>query len=233
MTTNKAAAQNNMRPINALTADTSGWDMVKHSAKSAKNKVEFLPANRDKASEALFQTQVTTHSYMGAVIYFTGGILIDNGWIRLLGSGSDRLGRSLPGWNKGKTFNQYGEKPGYLLIGDDAAGGFFAINGGALGQDAGIIYYLAPDTLEWESLGRGYSDFVEFCFNGDLSSFYKPFRWKGWEKDVSSLTGDKVFNFYPFLWTKEGKDIEKVSRKAISVEEQYNFNISTSQQLKQ
>jgi len=38
------------------------------------------------------------------------------------------------------------------LIGDDSAGGFFAINGGALGNDPGKVYYLSPDNLKWEPM---------------------------------------------------------------------------------
>ena len=57
----------------------------------ARNKVEVLPRDRVKASEALYYTQVTTRSPMGAIVYETGGILIDNGWIRILGSGNKKL----------------------------------------------------------------------------------------------------------------------------------------------
>ncbi|WP_240049543.1 DUF2625 family protein [Mucilaginibacter psychrotolerans] len=190
-----------MRSIETLTADTSAWNIVKQSVVTAKNKAELLPANSAKAAEALYQTQVTTHSIMGAVVYFTGGILIDNGWIRLLGSGSTKLPRSLPAWNKGKTFKEFGERPGYLMIGDDAIGGFFAINGGALGTDMGMgmVYYLAPETLKWESLGKSYSDFVDFCLNGDLNKFYEGKRLANWQTDVAKLNGADVYNFYPYL----------------------------------
>ena len=225
------AIQNNLvkaqpRSLKELTADKSGWDAIKASIKTAKNDIVVLAADRNQASDALLKTQVTTHSTMGAVIYFTGGILVDNGWIRILGSGSDKLTRSLPAWNKGKTFKDYGDTPGFLLIADDAIGGFFAINGGQLGKDAGNVYYLAPETLKWESLNRAYSDFLEFCFNGNLDEFYKPFRWKGWHKDIGVLNGDQVFSFYPFLWSKEGKNIAKLSRKIVPIQEQYNFNTS-------
>jgi hypothetical protein len=216
-----------MRTAEILTADTSGWEMVKQAVKTAKNKAELLPADPLKAKEAIYQTQVTTRSAMGAIVFYTGGVLIDNGWIRLLGSGSTKLTRSLPEWNKGKTFKEYGQKPAYLLIGNDALGGFFAVNGGALGNDMGKVYYLAPETLQWQSLAMGYTDFVDFCLNGDLDKFYRQYRWKGWEKDSNILSGDKVFNFYPPLWSKEGQDIEKVSRKIVPVQEQYDFNLST------
>jgi hypothetical protein len=228
---NVCFAQSNMRPLKELTADVSTRDMLKQEINTAKNKSIILPANENKAGEALYQTQVTTRSLMGAVIYFTGGILIDNGWIRLLGSGSNMLPRSLPGWNKGKTFNNFGDRPGYLLIADDAIGGFFAVNGGALGADMGKVYYLAPETLKWESLNKSYSDFVDFCLNGDLDKFYESYRWKGWKQETNALNGDNVYSFYPFLWSKEGRDISKSSRKVVPVQEHYDLTLSTISQL--
>ncbi|HKO81732.1 MAG TPA: DUF2625 family protein, partial [Chitinophagaceae bacterium] len=168
---------------------------------------------------------------MGAIIYSTGGLLIDNGWIRILGSGNKRLNRTLPDWNKGKAFKEFGEGPTFLLIADDAAGGFFAVNGGKFGKDLGKIYYLSPDNLEWEPLDLTYTDFLIFCFNGNLTEFYSNLRWANWKDEVSNLDGDKVYNFYPFLWTKEGKDINKNSRSAIPIEEQYSFNMSSRKQL--
>nr|WP_294950127.1 DUF2625 domain-containing protein [uncultured Mucilaginibacter sp.] len=232
LSTQYAFSQNKMRPLEELTADTSGWAVLKESIATAKNKLQILPAaNRVKAGEALYQTQVTTHSYMGAIIYFTGGLLIDNGWIRLLGSGSAKLTRSLPGWNKGKTFKEFGERPGYLLIGDDAIGGFFAINGGALGAEMGKVYYLAPETLKWESLQKGYSDFVDFCLNGNLDKFYETYRWANWQTEVKELNGDNVYNFYPTLWSEEGRDIKNTTRKVVPVQEQYDLNIEWIKQL--
>ena len=108
-----------------------------------------------------------------------------------------------------------------MLIADDAAGGFYAINGGGLGKDLGKIYYLSPDDLEWDSLDIGYTDFIRFCFNGDLNNFYKNIRWKNWPEKVSKLDGNRVYIFYPFLWTKEGRDVNKTSRKSVPVEEAY------------
>jgi hypothetical protein len=93
-------AQSNIRTLSELSSDTSGWEVFKHATLIARNKFEILPADPAKAKDALYQTQVTTHSMMGSIIYFTGGILIDNGWIRVLGSGNNKLDRSLPQWNK-------------------------------------------------------------------------------------------------------------------------------------
>lgn len=225
-------AQNKMRPVEELINKIdSGWPIIEEMVKSAKNKVEILSVNPDKSNDALYKTQVTTRSPMGAIVYNTGGILVDNGWIRILGSGNTKLDRSLPDWNKGKSFKEFGEAPSFLLIADDAVGGFFILNGGSLGEDLGKVYYFDPDNLGYEPLDITYTEFLNFSFNNDLNKFYKDFRWKNWQKEVSELDGNKVFNFYPYLWTKEGKDINKNSRKAISIEEQYNLNIDFRKQL--
>lgn len=225
-------AQNKMQGLDELINQTDpAWPLVQKWIDSAKNKVEILEADPAAAKEALFNTQVSTYSTLGAVIYNTGGIMVDNGWIRILGSGSTRLNRSVSEWNKGKTIQEYGDKPAYLLIADDAAGGFFAINYGAFGDDLKNIYYLAPNSLKWESLGAGYSEFIRFCFDSDLSKFYKGLRWSTWDKFISSLDGSKSYTFRPYLWAKEGTNIEKCVRKVIPTEDLYQFNIMKQKEL--
>ncbi|WP_295797074.1 DUF2625 domain-containing protein [Mucilaginibacter sp.] len=228
---NSSIAQSKMRPVEELTADTSGWGAFMHATKIARNKFEILPVNPAKANETLYQTQVTTHSIMGAIVYFSGGILIDDGWIRILGSGNEKLDRTLSEWNKGKTFKEFGEKPQFLLVADDVIGGFFAINGGALGPELGKVYYLAPDDLKWESLHIGYSEFIDFCLVGNMDQFYDKLRWKSWRADMTGITGNKGFSIYPFTWTVEGKDIEKDSRKVVPIEEIYRLETDALKQL--
>ncbi len=227
-----AFGQNSMRSVDELTiASDPGWTYVQELIDSAKNVVEILPVDSIKSKEALYNTQVTTRSPMEAIIYKTGGILIDNGWIRILGSGSDQLNRSLPEWNKGKGFTEFGQAPSFLLIADDVVGGFFLLNGGGLGADLGKVYYLAPDNLTYESLGISYSDFIYFCLYNNLDEFYKGLRWSNWQTDLTKLKCDEVFSFFPYLWSQEGKDITKVTRKAVPIEEQYLLNMDLRKQL--
>lgn len=109
-----AAAQNKMRSVDDLINKTDpGWTLVQAWIKSAKNKVEILVVDTVKAKDALYKTQVTTRSPMGAIVYMTGGLLIDDGWIRILGSGNTKLSRTLPDWNKGKSFREFGEPPSF------------------------------------------------------------------------------------------------------------------------
>jgi len=225
-------AQNKMKKADELINKTDpAWTLVQDWIKSAKNKVEILPADPVAAKDALYKTQVTTGSPMGAVVFMTGGLLIDDGWIRILGSGNTKFNRTLPDWNKGKSFKEFGETPTFLIIADDAIGGFYILNGGGLGKDVGKIYYFSPDNLEYEPLDITYSEFLQFCLYNDLSKFYDGNRWKEWREDVSKIKGDEVFNFYPFLWTTEGSDINKNSRKVITIDEQYALNMDLRKQL--
>lgn len=225
-------AQAKMRTLEELINYTDpGWPFVQQMIDSAKNKIEVLPCDTTRAKLALYQTQVTSRSPMGAIIFSTGGILVDGGWVRIVGSGSKKLNRSLPEWNKGKSFKNFGDVPGYYLIADDAIGGFFALNNGFLGKAMGKVFYLSADRLVWEPLNMTYTDFLYFCFSDNLNNFYDNLRWINWRKEVAKLKGDKVFNFYPYLWTKEGKNINQNKRKIIPVEEQFQFNMQSRQQL--
>ena len=61
---------------------------------SAKNHCELLPPSANRA-DVLLKTQVSTRSTMGAIAYETGGVLVDHGWLRFLGSGHAKLTRTL------------------------------------------------------------------------------------------------------------------------------------------
>ncbi len=208
-----------------INKEEPAWVLILDWLKNAKNEYEILERNKEFSEKELIKAQVTTRSTLGAVIYETGGILIDKAWIRILGSGHSKLNRKLMDWNKHKTYNNEGETPNHFLIADDVVGGYFAINSGGIGDEIGNIYYLAPDTLEWESLECGYTDFLYWCLNGNLSLFYENVRWKNWENDMIKINGNQTYSFFPFFWTKEGKNIEKVEKKIIPVEENYNLTI--------
>ena len=213
---------NKLRPLSELiNSEESAWTgILQQMIKDAKNDVEVLPKNKEKADSSLYKSQVTTRSPMGAIVYETGGILIDQGWLRILGSGDKKLDRNLMDWNKGKTYTNLGEQLPYLLIADDVLGGFFAINAGGLDADEiGKVFYFAPDNLLWTSTSLTYTEFLSFCFSGDLKLFYESLYWIGWEKDIESIDGNQGISCFPFLCTVEGKDINKDSRKTVPIEE--------------
>ena len=213
-----------MRPLHELiNTDEPAMLLVREWLDASENHYEVLPPSA--SSEAvLHELQVTTRSTMGAIAYETGGILIDHGWLRILGSGCERLTRDIVTWNRDRA-------EGFFLVADDVVGGFFAINSNGLGEDMGAIYYWAPDTLEWEPLGAGYTDFLAWALSAELGAFYQNLRWPDWQSAMPSVNPDQCFSFYPFLWTEEGCATTSL-RKAISVSEQYEFNGNMVRQLK-
>ena len=145
-----------MRTLQELVnTEDPGWPVIKEWISMAKNKVEILPCERQRAEKSLIHTQVTTRSLMGAIIYETGGLLIENGWIRILGSGSDRMKRTLPDWNMGKSFSEFGEPAPYLFVADDAIGGFYAINGGFFWRRHRKPVLLCSRYASMDSFGNG------------------------------------------------------------------------------
>lgn len=90
------------------------------------------------------------------------------------------------------------------------------LNGGDLGEDTGCVYYFAPDTLIWESLEVGYSEFLQWALSGDLDTFNENVRWPQWQEDVIKLSATEAFTFYPFLWVQSE---EARTRKVISLTE--------------
>lgn len=196
-------------------------DLIRNWVRDAVNECVLLPPSPER-EEVLLQAQVTTRSIMGAIAYETGGILIDGGWLRFLGSGHSKFTRTLPGWNQGRS-------DGFYLVADDAAGGFFAINGGALGEDAKCMYYWAPDSLDWEPMRIGFTDFFVWSLSERLAQFYADLRWPSWREDVAVLTGDQCFSF-PFLWTKEGS-VMASHREPVPVREAFDLKVDLKHQL--
>ena len=67
-----------MRGLDELiNTEDPAWPMVQTWINGARNAVEVLPPQDPDRGEALVAAQVTTHSTMGAIIYETGGLLID------------------------------------------------------------------------------------------------------------------------------------------------------------
>lgn len=203
-----------------------GWPIVQDWLAGATKPVDVLPANRPQADQTLLNLQVTTRSPMGAVVHNSSGILFDDGWRRVLGSGHPRLSRSLVSWNALLLARSSHRFPGALLITDDVIGGFFALNGDAFSSSPGQVQYFAPDTLNWEDTGKSYSEFLIWACLGDFELFYENARWPGWQSETTNLSGDKVISIYPFLFA-EGPSIAERSRKAVAIEELWEMQMGT------
>jgi Protein of unknown function DUF2625 len=171
----------------------------------------------DADRRALAALQVTTRSPLGAVAAHTGGLLVDGGWLRVLGAGCARLPRAIDRWNGVGGAPRFA---GGLLVADDAAGGFFAWF-----REPRTVHYFAPDTLGWEDTGLGYGAWLEAMCTDTLARFYADLRWDGWEAEVPP---DRAAHFHPPLFARaEGPR----SRKAVPVEEIWGLQQEWSRQL--
>ncbi|MDD6911540.1 DUF2625 family protein [Actinobacillus minor] len=183
-----------MKSLEELLDKNSAWLILRDWFTQAKNHYEILVSYPEDAGAALVGMQLSTRSPLGAMVYETGGVLIDHGWLRILGSGNEKLPRGLFDWNFGKTFKQSGEQPSHLLVADDAVGGYFAINAGGLGTEVGKVFYYHPLKKAWQNTNLGYSEFLGWALAGDLNAFYQELRWDNWQSDVEKLQGHQILS---------------------------------------
>ena len=220
-----AFAQSTVKPVEELLgAGNANWDRIMLMAERSKNKVQILPKDSARASYALMQSQLSTSTLLGSVINNSGGILVDDGWIRILGSGCGKLPRSVPEWNTGKINAMRNEDAFYLLVADDVMGGLFAIKAASKEEleTTGQVFYYGPNGLTWQPTGLSYASFFDFCFSGNTKDFYADFRWKGWQEDVKGIDCNSVISCYPMLWTREGLQL-KANRKLLAIQSQWNL----------
>jgi hypothetical protein len=212
------------RTVGQLIEDAEdAWPTVLGWIQASARPVAVEPVVGATGEATLFALQVTTRSPMGAIALRCGGIVIDHGWLRILGAGGGHIGDGLRGWN-GLDGAQALQPPlhGALIVAYDAMGGFFVLNGGAWPGDLGSAHYLAPDTYERQDLGLGYSGLLQFTLSDRLDRFYGDLRWPGWEDEVAALAPDSVIHVYPPLGTEPTPIVER-SRRPIPAREAWTW----------
>jgi hypothetical protein len=158
-------------------------------------------------SQTAENLSLSDRSYLGALASNTSGVLVDSGWLRLLGGS---FGDQLPGLDEANA-----DARGLLVVAFDVLGGVFALDGGALGTGDGAVHHFSVDTLRWENLELTHSAFVSAMLRGATTDFYGSLRWPGWEAEVQSLRPREGVSAYPFPFTAEGKDVAAASRRAV------------------
>ncbi len=174
--------------------------------------LDVEPGRRD---QCLVGLQVTLRSVLGALAYETGGVLVDHGWLRLLGGGHG----ALPSLYEALGLDDASSAPDYIVLGWDVVGGVFALDGGGLRGVKGHVCYYAPDALQWEDLEFGHAEFVRWTLTGGLSTFAGDLRWEGWEAHTSLVPLDEVYRSEPPLWTSEGQVVDEADRRPVRVDE--------------
>ncbi|MFE1951638.1 DUF2625 domain-containing protein [Streptomyces sp. NPDC059524] len=212
-----------------ISVDDPAWPELEDLFAASAVPVEVLTADRSESRRCLLQMQVTARSVLGAMALNCGGLVLDDGWVRVFAGGSGEDGGSLPSLAQVNAFPAHFD-PAWqpangLVVGHDVLGGVFALNGHnpeALGRPGvpGQMTYFAPDTLEWEAMEMGHSAWISWMLSGRLEKFYEGLRWPGWREEVASLSFSQGISVIPFVWLQEAQaDLAATSRRAVPMRE--------------
>ncbi|MFI8241587.1 DUF2625 family protein [Streptomyces sp. NPDC085866] len=218
-----------MREIDELAqVDDPAWPELQELLAASAVPVRVLPGDPGEGRRCLLQMQVTARSTLGALALNCGGLVLDDGWLRVYGGGSAATG-GLPSLGRvngfPEEFDPVWHPASGLVVGHDVLGGVFALNGhdpAGAGRPGGPgqMTYFAPDTLEWEALDMGHSTWVWWLLSGRLETFYDGLRRPGWREEAAALDLSQGITVYPFLWSKEAHDdLAVTTRRAVAMRE--------------
>lgn len=226
---------------NLTAAQATAWPELQRLVGDGPVTAEILSPEEATSRRTLEQLQVTTGSFLGAVVVHTGGLLVDDGWLRVYGSSAPQAPGRLPGLAATNDFPptpDAGWFPSHgLIVAHDVLGGTYVLNGHqpdavARPGSSGEMIYLAPDTLQWMPLGAGYGAWLTWVLDGGLADFTDGLRWPGWAAEIDGLGGDRGLNFYPPLWSKEAhEDLGATSRAVVPMAELVEAARSTAAQI--
>lgn len=201
--------------------EQSAWSEISALMTAAPYPVAVLPADPQRASACLAALEITTRSWLGAVVANSGGLLIDHGWLRVLGGGHDGIPDVAAATDP---------RAGRLVVAFDVLGGQFAWSR-AEPEVSPTVHYFGPEDLAWQDLELGYGDWLEAMLAGAMTEFYAALRWPGWETEVANVALDQGISAWPPPWTREGKDLAAVSRKPIRLAELVSVHHDAARQL--
>ncbi|MFJ2591075.1 DUF2625 domain-containing protein [Streptomyces sp. NPDC087538] len=224
-----------------INVDDPAWPELQELFAASTVPIKALPVGRGESRRCLLQMQVTARSVLGAVALNSGGLVLDDGWVRVFGGGSGEDDGSLPSLAQVNAFPANFDPAWHLakglVVGHDVLGGVFALNGhdpevagrpGVPGQ----MTYFAPDTLEWEAMEMGHSVWISWMLSGRLEKFYEGLRWPGWREEAASLSFSQGISVIPFLWSQEAQaDLAATSRRAVPMREVLGVAADFAQQM--
>ena len=187
--------------------------------KQSKKKVTVFNGDYETGKKECNELQIPLDSVLSSIVLHSCGITVDN-WIRIFGQNSSSNNGVFHYNRKNSYLNRI---TGMFLVASDVLGGLYAINITKFHDKRNMIWYFAPDTLEWECLDMMYNEFVAWSLQGNTDEFYSSMRWENWRDDVKDITMDSAILVYPFLWSKEC-DLQKASKKTIKLDEIIEMN---------
>lgn len=210
-----------LKTLDELVRRIDALPTLKTWVEESEGRVELLPADPQSGSATLLALQVSTRTPLGTIAYHTGGLLVDHGWLRILGSGHPKLVWGLTEWNGLAVEGVM--VPDKLIIAHDVLGGFFAL------EKNKRVSYFSPDTLIWQNTKLKHTDWLSWALSEDVADFYENLRWPGWEKEVEPLDGSQGLSVQPFLFA-EGPPLAQRSRRPVPIRELWGLYQELSRQ---
>jgi len=219
------------RSVDELTrVDDPAWPYVVAMVEASSNDAHVLGCAAGDGEAGLWRLQMTARSMLGGIVLNCGAMVVDHGWVKVLGAG-------VPGLPGVAGVNGLPDTPldnppmtAGMIVAVDVLGGQFAIDGGGLGASPGEVCYWDPSAIAWIGLGAGHSAFVEWLLTGDLAGFYQDLRWDGWQTDTDALQIGQGVSVYPFPWASQFRN-GPVTRAPAPIREIIGANESMAAQM--
>lgn len=214
-----------------VTPEDDAWPEIEARIDQSELTVEVLPGDPHEGRACLEKLGITTASPLGAVVYHTGGLLIDHGWTRLLGGTASG---GLPGLAEANGLisgEDTRDRAPSLLVGWDVLGGAILVNGSdaaALRRPGkpGAVQHFHVDHLDWSGVGERnwkYGKYLAYLLSPFSRRMNEFDRWPGWEGEVEAVPLDCGLSVYPFPWSTEAReDMASTSRRPVAIAELFS-----------
>ena len=201
------------------------WSKIREMLCKSKYEMTIFEGTLENGEKECKKLNIPSDTVLASVVMNCNGIYIDN-WIRILGQGNEKRN----GVFYYNTLIDDRCLDGMFIVANDVVGGIYAINISRFESEKSIIWYFAPDTLEWESLGMKYSDFVAWAAQGNINEFYESMRWDTWRSDCKKVELNTGYLIYPFLWAKECNK-NTANKRIVLFDELMNLNFDYAKKL--
>ena len=197
------------------------WNEIKEMIDSSELDVQLFDGKKTVGERIVKLLSLNENTSLAKVILNSAGMIVNN-CIRILGQGNDNI-QSIENVNVVKT-GLPTRIEGMLIVGLDIFGGVFAMNTIEIDNSIGDIYYFAPDTLDWESMGVKYSQFLAWALSKNIDEFYQSMQWNGWNEIAKQADFNQAILVYPFLWSKE-VNINTATKNIVPFDELFALNM--------
>ena len=156
----------------------AGSPTIDQDLASARVEVRRFPLalNLQDVEDALEDAGLHRGSLLATLLRKSDGLLVDGGWVRIIGLSDQAAGRCLASWNDPSGWRKtWGEGiRGKLCFADDMAGNLFALNLGEDGTGNWQVFMGNAGDHSWKSLEKTFGQWFSTLLQGEHETWYHP-----------------------------------------------------------